>query len=230
MLMICSPQMSETVQSDKAPEPRISEAVGTALAEATATATATVRRNFSIPHLNAADHFAAVLVEHEAKHLDAGWGPHFDFCSWNASAAIILSFSALEAAVDEAEDDLGLEKELTDVFERSPTLERVQAVLAHRGCRLLDRGAEPFQSAELLRALRNGLVHPKAEWDNARERNKQLSGKVVGAHLPLSPFQTDPELAFPHGCMSAGVAKWAASSARSFIREMRLRLALKPTA
>ncbi|HEX4198040.1 MAG TPA: hypothetical protein VHZ26_11420 [Caulobacteraceae bacterium] len=205
------------------------EAVGIVVGRVTSIATATVRRNFSIPHLAAAEHFANELRSHEAKHAGAGWGPHFDYCGWNASAAIILSFSAIEAALDEAEDDLALPAELTDALDRAPTLEHAQALLAHRACTIFDRGAEPFQNAELLRALRNGLVHPKAEWDNARDLNKQLSRKIIGAHLPLSPFQPDPDLAFPHGCMSAGVASWAASSARHFIREFRSRLELRAT-
>lgn len=194
------------------------------------TATATVRRNFSSQHLNAADHFARELHRHEAEYAGAGLGPHFDFSSWNGSAAIILSFSAIEAAVDEAEDDLGLPVELTDALGRAPTLGHAQALLALRENVLFDQGAEPFQSAELLRILRNGLVHPRAEWDNARDRNKALSRKIVGAHLQLSPFLPDPDLAFPHGCMSAGVATWAATSARQFIREFRRRLRLEPTA
>lgn len=206
------------------------EAVGTVLGSAALAATATVRRGFSVPHLKAAEHFGRELLSHEAEHEGAGWGPHFEFSTWNASAAIILSFSAIEAAVDEAEDDLNLPAELTDVFEKAPTLDRVQALLAHLGCIPFDRGAEPYQRVDLLRILRNGLVHPKAEWDNARQRNKQLSRRIIGAHLPLSPFQTDPELAFPHGCMSAGVATWAASSARVFIREFRHRLGLNATA
>lgn len=217
-------------QADSTVTPGVIEIEGSALGHVTATATATVRRNFSIPHLNAARHFADVLQKHEADHAGAGWGPHFDFCAWNASAAIILSFSAIEAAVDEIEDDLGLPTELTKAFERAPTLDHAQAILAHSGHPVFDRGAEPLQSAELLRLLRNGLVHPKAEWDNQRDRNEKLSRKIIGAHLPLSPFQADPNLAFPHGCMSSGVAAWAENAARSFIRELRARLGLPPKA
>ena len=194
----------------------------------TFSATANVRRNFSTRHLKAADHFAEELRRHETRHAGAGWGsPHFDFCTWYASAAIILGFSAIEAAIDEAKDDLALPP---DASERAPTLHRAQTLLAHRGSVIFDKEAEPFQSTDLLRILRNGLVHPKAEWDNARDRNKHLSRKILDAHLPLSPFLSDPDLAFPYGCMSAGVATWAASSAREFVRELRSRLGLAPTA
>lgn len=204
-------------------------AVGQAMANVTATATATARRNFSYPQWQAAEHFAQELGAHEEQHRGAGWGPHYDRCMWYASAAIILGFSAIEASIDEAEDDLDISPELAAVFERAPTLDRSQALLAHRGCQPFDKGGEPFQSADLLRSLRNGLVHPRAEWDNASVRNTQLSRKIVGARLPLSPFQPDPTLAFPHGCMSAGTAKWAADTARDFVRELRQRLGLRAT-
>jgi hypothetical protein len=179
--------MADSEQNDGATAaPVVAGAAGTAIGRATVTGTATVRRNFAVPHLKAAEHFAEELRRHETKYAGAGWGSHFEFCSWNGSAAIILSFSAIEAAIDEAEDDLALPVELTDALDRAPTLEHAQALLAHRGSATFDRGAEPFQSAELLRALRNGLVHPKAEWDDARDRNRQLSRKILGAGLGLS--------------------------------------------
>lgn len=188
-----------------------------------------VRRNFSIPHLNAVAHFVSELRKQEEKFKGEGWGPHFEFCQWNASAAIILSFSAIEAAVDEIEGDLDLPRELKVVIERAKTLERAQALLAHLGKTPFDKGSEPYQGANLLKLLRNGLVHPWAEWDHARGRNYKLSRKIISAGLSLSPFQKDPELAFPYGCMSADVADWARSSAQNLIRELRQRLDLKPT-
>jgi hypothetical protein len=221
----------EPDQDDKrASSLSVLEADSLEVALAFETATALVRRNFSIPHLKAAEHFYEELRRHEEQHAEAGWGPHFDFCSWNGSAAIILSFCAIEAGVDEAEDDLGLPTELANALDRVPTLDHAQALLAHRGIATFDRAVEPFQSAHLLRALRNGLVHPKAEWDNAKDQNEKLSRKILGAQLKLSPFQPDPALAFPHGCMSAAVARWSALSARLFIRELRSRLGLRPTA
>lgn len=208
-------------------ESAIVQASGAFLAEATMTAEATIRRNFSMNHLRAAEHLAEELRRYEEEHIKAGTGGNFEYCTWYATAAIMLSFAAIEAAVDEAQDDLGVQPELRDALDRAATLDHAQALLAHRSRTTFDRGAEPYQSVELLRALRNALVHPKAEWDNTAERNRTLSKKIIGAHLPLSPFQPDTDLAFPHGCMSAGVATWAASSARKFIREFRARLSLE---
>ena len=204
----------ESVQSHST----IIATAGIALGSVTVTATADARRNFSFPHLTAADHFASELARHEAEHVGAGWGSHVEFCGWYASAAIILSFSAIEASLDEAMDDLGLPDELSRVLERASTLDQAQALLAHCGRQPFDPGWATLRNADLLRALRNGLVHPKSEWDSAGTRNKQLSRKIVGAGLPLSPFMQDPSLAFPHGCMSAGVATWGAQTARLITR------------
>ena len=176
--------------------------------------------------MSAAKHFAEQLEKHEEVHQGAGWGDHFDFCTWYGTAAIILSFSAIEAALDEVQDDLQISSYLTKTFERARALDVAQAILAFRNCIPFDRGSEPFQSADLLRALRNGLVHPKAEWDHDRVVHEKLTRRIVGQNLNLSPFVEDAKLAFPHGCMSAGVANWSARTAECFIRELRKRLDL----
>jgi hypothetical protein len=198
------------------------------LARDTLTSRGDIRRNFASSHLNAAKHFAEQLRLYEEEHVNSGWGPHSDWCRWYASAAIILSFSAIEAAVDEAEDDLGLPRRPANAPDLIPTLEKVQALLARNGSSPFDEGRNPFQSAETLRSLRNGLVHPRAEWDSARDRNEELNRKLVRLKSKLSPFLKDPDLAFPYGCMSAGIAAWAETTARDLISELRARLSLKP--
>lgn len=188
---------------------------------------ARTRAGFSLPHLQAAEHFAEQLRDHETAHAGAEFGPPWERSRWYASAAILLSFSAMEAAVDETEDDLRIPEPLLAAFQRAPFWDRVGAVLAYKGATQFERGREPFQSADLLRLLRNGLAHPKAEWFDERTTHKTLTDRVNGARLPLSPFIPDPEKAFPLGCMSAGIAQWSAETARSFIREFRHRLSLE---
>jgi hypothetical protein len=197
----------------------------------TGSATAKTRPGFALPHIRAAEHFAGLLRTHEAAHEGAPFGPPFDMARWYASAAILLSFSAIEAGCDEAEDSLSIPDALHRTLQRAPFWERVAAVLAFRGIEQIDRGAEPFQSTDLLRDLRNGLAHPKAEWGDEdapdwRRTHKRLCKRVLGAGLPLSPFLQDPTTAFPYGCMSAGVAEWAAGTARAFVGELRQRLGL----
>lgn len=182
----------------------------------------------SLSHTSkAAEHFASELRDHEKANEGKVFGPEWERSRWYASAAILLSFSAMEAALDETEDDLSIPDALLRPLQRSPFWDRVGAVLAHIGAEQMDKGCEPSQSADLLRLLRNGLAHPKAEWFDERTTHKTLTDRVNGAHLPLSPFIPDPEKAFPMGCMSAGVAAWAADTARRFIRDFRERCGLK---
>lgn len=200
---------------------------GALLEPITVEAHGTIRRTFAVRHLMAAKHHALAVGEIEKQHAGEPLGPHFDTATWSTTAAIILSFAAIEAALDEAVEDYGLPDNLAAVLERAATLEKAQAFLDHAGKDPFDRGAEPFQPVELLRVIRNGLVHPKAEWDNAKDRNEKITAKIVGAKLPLSPFWRDRSLAFPHGCMSAGTALWATNVAKRFIVEFREKLGLK---
>lgn len=223
--------MSGNEHDDAAsPCTNLNEAIGFSFAALTVTATGTVRRTFAIRHLRAADHFASEVRRIETVHEGAELGEPYDLCSHNVTAAIIVSFAAIEAALDEASEDIRVPPELGLPLEKAPTLEWAQALLAFRGKPTFDKGAEPYQSANALRLIRNGLVHPKAEWDDDMERNVKLSAKVNALNVQLSPFWPGEGLSFPHRCMSAGVAEWAARSARLFIRELRLRLDLPETA
>lgn len=192
----------------------------------TGEATVTVRRTFAVRHLMAAKYHSEAVAKIEEENAGAPLGSHFDTASWNATAAIVLSFAAIEAALDEAAEDFGLPSNLAAVLEKASTLERAQAFLDHAGVAPFERGSEPFQSAELLRVIRNGLIHPRAEWDNAKDRNDRITAKIIGARIPLSPFWPDHSLAFPHGCMSAGAAHWASQAARQFIVAFREKLNL----
>lgn len=221
---------SESEQGEGQPPVRIVEATGTALAEVTVTAVGTVRRTFALRHLMAADYFVRELRRIEADHEGGGLGEPYDRCSHNATAAIILAFASIEATLDEVSEDVGVPDEVHGALEKAPTMEWAQALLALREKPTFDKGAEPYQSVNTLRAVRNALVHPKAEWDDDMDRNAKLSAKIKALGVPLSPFWPDDDLAFPHGCMSAGFAAWAAGAARAFIRELRARLDLPPTA
>ncbi len=165
--------------------PTIVSAAMTASAVGVASMEATARRGFTSPHLQAAEHFAQELAVHEQGRTHADFSTHYDLALWLASAAIILSFSAIEAAVDEAADDLDIPQELATCIERAPTLDKCQAILAHVGAQVFDRGRAPFQSVSLLRDIRNGLVHPRAEWDHERDVHARLTRRILAAQLPL---------------------------------------------
>ena len=200
----------------------------TLLVSVTSNATGRVRRNFAGRHLAAVAHFSEELRLHEAKHAGEELGDHFALCGHYGTAAIILSCTAIEAGIDEAKADLKVPDALSIVLDKASMLDHAQALLAHYEAEQFDKGAKPYQSVHLLRALRNGLVHPKAEYDDTKVIGKNLSSRLLAAKLPLSPFWPDPGTAFPHGCMSAGVAQWAYQSAREFMKQLRERLGLDP--
>ncbi len=199
-------------------------------ASARFTAIGDALRAYSLRHLTAAKYFAEQLTKHEAAYDGFGFGEHFETCTWYGTAAIILSFSAVEAAINEAEVELKLPDELIEALERSPAIKHAQAILAYQRCTSFDRGSTPMQRLQLLCDMRNRLVHPKAELDSQNLTRAKLSKKIVAARLPRSPFQRDPKLAFPDGCMSAGTAMWSWSTARTFIQDFRSQLALPKTA
>lgn len=188
------------------------------------------RPGFAVPHISAAEHFAELLRAHEAAHEGAPLGPPFDVARWYGAAAILLSFSAIEAGCAEAVDSFDDPALLRSIM-YGDFWPNVTKILRSRGANPFDEGGAIYEAADLLRALRNELAHPKAEWGDEdapswRRRHENLSKRVVVAGLPLSPFLPDPGTAFPYGCMSAGVAEWAAGTARAFVGELRERCGL----
>ncbi|QIK95909.1 hypothetical protein G7076_04995 [Sphingomonas sp. HDW15A] len=189
----------------------------------------TVRRNFSFTHLAGARHFVTILEKHETQHKDAGFGSHFDLANWYASACFLMSFSAVESALDEVIDDLDIPDAVTTPVVKKPLFDRCDAVLQHLGKPKLDKGAKLSQELNLLRELRNALAHPKAEWSDDLVLYADLTKKLIQWKVPLSPFVAKPSDAFPLGCMSAGASKWAHDTAIAFINHLRSSLGAKPT-
>lgn len=202
-------------------------ATGQHLGNVRFTAKGKTRNNFSIMHQRAAERFAAALLAHEEAFKDAGWGEHFEICCDYGSAGIILSFAAIEAAMAEALDDLQIRQPIRDAIDRAPTLGLAQAILALVGAEAFPTGAKTYQRANLLREVRNGLVHPKAEWSDNLKTHAMLSKRVVATHVALSPFAPNAAEAFPRGCMSSAFVTWAAKTSREFIHEFRIKASLR---
>ena len=108
--------------------------------------------------------------------------------------------------------------------ERAPLLERTQAMLVFKNAPPLAVGAEPVQSFNLLRRLRNALVHFKPEWSHELDDHKKMGQRLIDHGLRLHPSISNPDDAFPLGCMSHGVADWAVKTAADFLREVSQRL------
>lgn len=193
-----------------------------------ASAHARVLRNFAFGHWRAARRFADLLEAHEAAHAGEEFGAQFEDARTFATGAILTAYAAMEAGLNELQIALGTPAQARDATKNGKLIDRLNATLAHHGRAALTKGGRLGRNVELLRGLRNALVHPRAEWDDETATHQALSRKVKSAKLPLNPFLPGGELVFPLGVMSAGVARWAAETAEQFLNGARASAKLPP--
>ncbi len=116
-------------------------------------------------------------------------------------------------------------EETNEGFDR--TLAKYQLLLSFAGLDKMNKGTEPYQSADLLLRLRNAIVHYRPETIYADERHKladQLSSRVAKNGL----FSETVPMTWPNGVLSADCARWAHESAEAFADEVSTRLGIKP--
>ena len=118
-----------------------------------------------------------------------------------------------------------------DLDERSPTLDKYQAVLSILKLTEFQRGVSPYQSVKLLIKLRDYLLHFKPEKavyivpENSGEEFRWLS--LLKSKFTLNPIaetwnkKNEPESILGYGC-----AKWAVASSVKFVDEFNRRIGL----
>lgn len=127
----------------------------------------------------------------------------------------------------------GVDKEARDFLNRlegvlnreSRVVERYQLLLHLLGREPMDSGTEPFQSAALLMRLRNELVHFKSKWGQDMEEEKLFKG-LEALRLQPPPWSLAGQNFFPHRCLGAACANWAARSANDLLVGFYKRLGL----
>ena len=125
-------------------------------------------------------------------------------------------------------------RKLTDLgqeLDRISTLSRYQMVLHLLDREPFDRGAQLFQDADLLVALRNALLHYKPRWRpgaGSGLSEMSLDKRLAQRQFPLSPLFPDVNPFFPDRCLSFGCANWAVRSAIRFANEFHTRLSIEP--
>lgn len=186
-----------------------------------------VLRNFAFGHWRAARKMADLLAEHEKAHAREEFGPQFEDARSFASSAILMAYAAMEAGLDELQLTLGTPAAPQSPFVTGKLIDRLNASLKHHGKPRLVKGGKLGQKVDLLRRIRNALAHPKAEWSGANPKHVKLGDRVKNAKLVLNPFLPGGEPVFPMGIMSAGVARWAADTARDFLNDINNRADLK---
>ena len=162
-------------------------------------------------------------------------------------AAIILAWSSLDAALNEfvlvnatkRETPLSdVEKAIINAIgaenlrprERQHTLQLFNMMLRLLKKSQLEESEQPYQSANLVRRLRNMLVHPKPGWvvtfsENPKENLSEQQQIVKQLRCDL---RLDRDATFPRDILTSQCANWAVFSCESFLREFVKRSGISP--
>jgi hypothetical protein len=114
---------------------------------------------------------------------------------------------------------------LSEVIDGEPTLRRYDLVLHLLHKPSFDRGARPYQIADLLIALRNELIHYKSKWGEQLNRAKIFS-RLQQLQFDKPTFMPPHTNFFPHQCLSASLASWSVTTSVDFINTFYNNLAV----
>jgi len=161
-------------------------------------------------------------------------------------SAIMQSVAAIEAEISEIIihgpghqlGSNGIDKDardfllpLANVLDDCSSLERYELVLHLLQKSSIDRGAEPFQSADILVRLRNALIHYKSVWGKELE-SKKLIKQLKQLRFEAPPFISKSSNFFPHKILCSSCASWSVTTAKEFINRfyvhLNIRSPLKP--
>lgn len=115
---------------------------------------------------------------------------------------------------------------IADQVDDLPTLERFDHILKSLGKSTLDRGKNPYQSAQLMVRLRNKLVHYKSSWGSEMGEEK-LFKALQSLHHKAPPFTSSSMNYFPHRCLGADCAAWALATTVSLLDEIYRQLGVR---
>ncbi len=151
-----------------------------------------------------------------------------------ATAAVIMSAAAMEAAINEIYDrsvdkrydefpllnegQVDLIAQLWPVVEMASVLKKHDVALTAASLNIIEPGCEPRQSAAALIALRDTIMHYKPEWDDQLKKLKSHEDRLTGK-FPLNQLTDNLSghmLWFPGRCLGAGCAKWACDTAYDY--------------
>jgi hypothetical protein len=216
------------------------------LGEVDVTADAETRHNLALQHLWNARHAARMCSECEA-HLIANGNHEINHeLRGHAMTAVISAAAFLESLVNEVFRDavdkdagrgaprlnplsneaVGTMAELwkgADSIGMTAVLLKYQIALTSAGQPLLSSGAEPYQSAHLVKVLRDKVMHFKPEWQGDKEHSieKQLRPKFPeNQQVTAGPW-------YPNQALGANCAHWAWTSSVKFVDDWWQRMGLE---
>jgi len=161
-------------------------------------------------------------------------------------SSIILAYSYLEAALNEfihlmalSDENVAEDRKLvisTIASEnlrpnsRSTTLDQFNLMLRILEKDELAKSTEPYQSADLVRQLRNTLVHPipgRVVTFDAQE-NEALGTQQALVRKLRGPLQLPKNATFPADILTYRCARWAVNSTENFFAEFADRSGVDP--
>ncbi len=194
-------------------------------------AVASVRTSFTAQFLK-----GAALFSRQARGIEdtKGLGADEEAKSEHTAyvvAAIMQSVASLEAEISEVilygpghhlgssvDNDVARDflKPISEELDRQRTLRRYEVVLHLLKKPPLVKADNTYQSAALLIALRNQLVHYKSRWGQEMEGNN-LFQRLERLRFEKPPFVQDHANFFPYHILSASCASWAVVTVTNFI-------------
>jgi len=198
-----------------------------------------MRAYFANSHLEAAYHFRDKAQEIEDAH--SGLPTYNPIHRGYVVNAVFSAFAFVEASINEVladaaevEDSTRLSSldsavvgSLAELWriggEKFDTLVKYQLALLAAKQPMFDRSRLPYQDVELLKQLRNLVVHAKPETSEIGIEHKLLK-KFRNKFPPskLAHGNTNPY--FPDHCLGAGCAAWAVQAALAFADEFYKRI------
>jgi hypothetical protein len=201
-----------------------------------------MRNYFAAQHLWTARSFAV-----KAAAIETGRTVHAVFDIEHRAyvvSSIISAVAFMEAAINELLQDAADEqppylsplpgptvKALAELWrmaqEKWAFLDKYQAALLVAGKEPFNRGALPYQDADLLRGLRNIMIHAKPETSEAgteHKLEKRFKSKFPANRLMKG--QKNPY--FPDRCLGSGCAEWAVKASIALADEFFSRMGLIP--
>jgi hypothetical protein len=206
-------------------------------------ATISTRNYLSAQHLWTARHNAALCRQREV--AIAGTRPIDVQHRSYATTAVLMSVAFLEATVNEVFEDATDDRHVGQRVERLEP--RVRAMLASfwesvgngrysllgkyqmalllSGAGQFDKGAQPYQDAQLLIDFRNGLVHFRPDWHDSGTKRKFDS---LGNRFHQSGLLSDEDGSdwLTVKALGASGALWALATAKAFADEWTSRLGI----
>jgi hypothetical protein len=206
-------------------------------------------RSFSGDHIKSACLFSRQAREVEQRYDPKLYGEMHTRMIAYATGAVLASVAFLEAVINELlsvaaeptkHPPLGtqlpaqLVSSLGDLWklpstDRAPTLDKFQLALIAARKPLFNKGAQPYQDADILIGLRNDLVHyrPKAVVIFSKvEPSAVVRYKFAGKFVRNPRFPSDAE--YFDAYLGHGCAQWAVRTSLALTDEFFKRMRLRP--